>query len=192
MKIGKNYINQLINEEYDNIILAEMFSKRTANLEEIIDNESNPSKEDVFESDDFQKNLINDLINNKRNVSDWTVFEHSGSMKNLQSTEDDSFNINYEFHFTYNYNGVPIKLSLYITGSVDVNWSGKYISATHWQPAEYSEPEVDYKNLGSMLDVALYDDDGSEIKLINKSTGNKWLTPELEKKVAKSIISPYL
>ena len=192
MKIGKKYINQLISEEYEHFILTEMFSKRAANLEEIIDSENNPSQEDVYESDDFQKNLVNDLINNKRNVSDWTVFEHSGSMEDLESNDDDSFPINYEFHFTYNYKGTAIPLSLYITGNVDVNWSGRYVSATYLQPPEYPEAEVDYKNLGRMLDIAIYDNDGGEVKMINKTTGNKWVTPELEKKIAKSIISPYL
>lgn len=192
MKITQNYINQLIDEEYEHIILAEMFSKRSANLDEIIDGENNPSKEDVLESEDFQKNLINDLINNKRNVTDWTVFEHSGSMDDLESTEDDGFNISYDFHFVYNYKGTPIQLSLYITGDVDVNWDGRYVSATHWQPAEYPESEIDYKNLGRQLDITFFDDEGSELNLVRKDNGNSWFTPELKNKVAKSIISPYL
>lgn len=162
-----------------------MFSKRSANLDEIIDGEQNPSPEEILKSRDFQTNLINDLINNKRNVSSWEVYEQSGSIQDIDNQDDNDFDIDYMFNFKYNYKGVEIPLSIFINGTVDVNWVGKYISATHWQPAEYPQPEIDEKSLGRMLDFSLFDDDGSEVDI-------SWLTPELERKVAKSIISPYL
>lgn len=162
-----------------------MFSKRSANLDEIIEGDATPTPEDVLQSKDFQINLINDLINNKNNVIEWKVIDNSGSMEDLRGGNDDSFDIDYSFDFKYNYKGTPVSLTIFINGQVDVDWVGKYISATHWQPAEYPNAELDYKNLGKMLDIALYDEDGSEISL-------QWLTPDLEAKVAKSIISPYL
>ena len=57
-----------------------MFSKRSANLDEIVDGDQNPSLEEIFKSKDFQVNEINDLINNKRNVVSCEVYEKSGSM----------------------------------------------------------------------------------------------------------------
>lgn len=162
-----------------------MFSKRSANLDEIVDGDQNPSLEEILKSKDFQVNVINDLINNKRNVVSWEVYEKSGSMEDLESDSDDRFPIDYTFNFTYKYKETEIPLTLFINGDVDVDWIGRHISASHYQPAEYPEPKIDEKNLGRMLDIALFDDDGSEIDI-------QWLTPDLVTKVAKSIISPYL
>lgn len=166
-------------------MINELFSKRPANLDEIADGDANPSKDEILNSKDFQVNLINDLINNKKNVDSWSVMQSSGSMQDLQSTEDDEFNVDYDFDFVYNFHGIKVPLTMFINGAVDVNWSGSYRSATHWQPAEYPEPEIDNRSFGRGLDLALYDDDGSEISL-------QWLTPELKTRVVKSIISPYL
>lgn len=162
-----------------------MFSKRSANLDEIVDGDGTPTPEQVLNSKDFQVNLINDLINNKRNIIEWKVIDNSGSINDLENGDDDSFDIDYSFDFKYNYKGVPVPLTLFINGRVDVKWMGKYISATYYNPPEYPQPEVDDKSLGKTLDISLFDDDGSEI-------GIQWLTPDLEAKVAKAIISPYL
>lgn len=166
-------------------MINELFSKRPANLEEIIDSDANPTQEQIFKSKDFQVNLVNDLINNKRNVTSWEVYDKHGSMEDLQGSDDDSFNIDYTFNFKYNYKGTEIPLTLFINGEVPVNWHGSYRSATHYNPSEYPEPSIDDRSLGGSLDLALFDDDGSEISLT-------WLTPELQSKVVKSIISPYL
>lgn len=162
-----------------------MFSKRSANLDEIIDGDNTPTPEEIYNSKDFQVNLINDLINNKRNVIEWKVIDNSGSMEDLKGDADDSFNLYYSFDFKYTYKTTQVPLTIFISGDVDVNWDNGYISATHWQPAEHPSAEINNKNLGRNLDIALYDDDGGEISLT-------WLTPDLEAKVAKSIISPYL
>jgi hypothetical protein len=166
-------------------MINELFSKRPANLDEIADGDANPSKDEILNSKDFQVNLVNDLVNNKKNVDSWKVVQSSGSMDDLQSTEDDQFNLDYDFDFVYNFHGIKIPLTLFINGNVDVNWDGRYVSATHWQPAEHPRAEIDYRNLGTGLDLALYDDDGTEVSL-------QWLTPELKNRVVKSIISPYL
>jgi len=166
-------------------MINELYSKRPASLAEIVDGSENPSKDEILKSKDFQVNLINDLVNNKRNVKSWEVYDKKGSIEDLRGTDDNRFNIDYDFNFTYNYKGVDIPLTLFINGDVDVDWVGSYRSASHWNPAEYPEPEIDQRSLGRMLDLALFDDDGSEI-------GLTWLTPELETQVVKSIISPYL
>jgi len=166
-------------------MVNELYSKRSASLAEIVDGSENPSKDEVLKSKDFQVNLVNDLINNKKNVKSWTIRDQHGSMEDLRDTDDDRFHVDYDFDFVYNYKGVDVPLTMFINGDVDVDWRGSYRSATHWQPAEHPEASIDYKNLGRMLDLALFDDDGSEISLT-------WLTPELRNQLVKSIISPYL
>jgi hypothetical protein len=166
-------------------MINELFSKRPANLAEIVDGDGNPSKDEILNSKDFQVNLINDLVNNKKNVDSWRVIQSKGSTNDLESTDDDKFAVDYDFEFVYNFHGIKVPLTLFINGNVDVNWSGRHIPATHMQPAEHPESEIDYRTLGRDLDLALFDDDGSEISLT-------WLTPELKTSVVKSIISPYL
>lgn len=166
-------------------MINELYSKRSANLGEIVDNDNNPSKDEIFNSKDFQVNLINDLINKKQNVERWTVHKSSGSMSDLESTEDNQFNVDYDFDFVYNFHGIKIPLTLFINGAIDVNWHGSHRPATHWNPAESPEPSIDNRTFGKHVDLALFDDDGSEISLT-------WLTPDLKVKVVKSIISPYL
>lgn len=166
-------------------MINELFSRRKADLDEIVDGEANPSKDEILNSKDFQVNLINDLINKKANVNSWQVRQSSGSMADLESTEDDRFPVDYDFDFVYNFHGIPVPLTLFINGEIDVNWKGQHRSATHWQPAEAPQPEIDQRSFGRGLDLALYDDDGSEISLT-------WLSPELKNKVVKSIIDPYL
>jgi hypothetical protein len=166
-------------------MINELYSKRPANLEEIVDGSGNPSKDEIFNSKDFQVNLVNDLINNKKNVESWSVRKSSGSMSDLQSTEDNQFDVDYDFDFIYNFHGIKVPLTLFINGAIDVNWQGSHRSATHYNPAESPEPSIDNRTFGKSLDLALFDDDGSEINLT-------WLTPDLQIRVAKSIISPYL
>jgi hypothetical protein len=166
-------------------MINELFSRRKADLDEIVNGEANPSKDEILNSKDFQVNLVNDLINKKANVNSWEVRQSNGSLNDLESTEDDKFPVDFDFDFVYNFHGIPVSLTLFINGEVDVNWNGSHRSATHWQPAEHPEPEIDQRSFGRDLDLALYDDDGSEISLT-------WLSPELQTKVVKSIIAPYL
>ncbi len=189
MKIDKNYVNKLINEEYEKIVISELFSKRTASLEEIVDGDGNPSVEEVIKSDHFQKSLFSDIVSGKRNLSDWKVMQKSGDMNSLSSTDDTSFPIHYDFDFTYNYKGNPIPLTLIISGDVPVSWNGRHIPATRYQPAEAPEPSVD-RDLGRNVEIHLYAD-GSEIPLVRQD-GVAWMTPQIKNDVANSVLSPYL
>lgn len=162
----------MINELYS--------SRRASNLEEILDSDANPSKEEVLNSKDFQVNLINDLVG-KKNIDSWTVHKSSGSIDDLESENDKKFRVDYDFDFKYNFHGIKVPLTLFINGEVEVD----HKPTKSWTPREYSKPSIDYNTLGNHVDLALYDDDGSEISLT-------WLTPELKAKVVKSIISPYL
>ena len=166
-------------------MINELFSRRKADLDEIVNGEANPSKDEILNSKDFQVNLINDLINKKANVNSWEVRKSSGSMEDLQSINDNKFPVDFDFDFVYNFHGIPVALTLFINGEVDVDWKGSNRSATHWQPEESPRPEIDQRSFGRGLDLALYDDDGTEISL-------HWLSPELRTKVVKSIIDPYL
>lgn len=190
MDVNKELIDQLISEEYEKIILAELFSKRSANLEDIVDHDNDPSTDDVLKSEHFQKTLFTDLISGMRNLSNWKVVEKSGSLEDIDNTQEDSFPINYDFDFTYNYKGTPIPLSLIINGSIDISWNGRYRSATPDQPAEHSEPSIDSKYLGDNIDVTLYSD-GSKVPLV-KADGQSWMTPQIKKNVANAVLSPYL
>lgn len=166
-------------------MINELFSRRKADLDEIVNGEANPTKDEILNSKDFQVNLINDLINKKKNVNSWEVRKSSGSIEDLQSTDNDKFPVDFDFDFVYNFHGIPVALTLFINGEIDVNWNGSQRSATYLQPAESPQPEIDQRSFGRNLDLALYDDDGSEISLT-------WLSPELQTKVVISIISPYL
>lgn len=166
----------MINELYS--------SRRASNLESIVDEDKNPSKDEILNSKDFQVNLINDLLA-KKNVDSWTVRQSNGSMDDLDSTQDHRFPVDFDFDFVYNFHGIKVPLTLFINGEVDVNWKGSHRSATHSNPSEHPEPEIDNKNLGRGLDLGLFDDDGSEVSLT-------WLSPDLKTKVVKSIIGPYL
>lgn len=167
----------MINELYS--------SRRASNLEHIVDEENSPKKDEILNSKDFQVNLINDLIDKKKNVDSWTVRKSSGSIQDLESDDDTQFPVDFDFDFVYNFHGIKVPLTLFINGEVDVNWSGSHRSATYWNPSESPEPEIDKRSLGRGLDLALFDDDGSEISL-------NWLTPEIQTRVVKSIIDPYL
>jgi hypothetical protein len=164
-------------------MINELYSKLTANLQEIMDGDGNPSKEDILNSKDFQVNLVNDLIS-KKNISDWEIYDEHGSIADANS-ENDQFAIEYTFNFKYKYKETLLGLTLFINGEVDIDWVGGHAPETRYNPAEYPTPKVDDTNLGRSLDLALFDSDGSEISLT-------WLTPDLEKRVVKSIISPYL
>jgi hypothetical protein len=165
-------------------MLNELFTKRSANLDEILDGDNNPSLDEILNSREFQTNLINDLITGMKNIVSWKVVDHTGSIDDIERDEN-TFNIDYSFDFVYKFKDSDIRLTLYIIGTVDVDWIGSYRSATHYNPEEAPQAKIDYRELGRMLDLSLFDDGGNEISL-------KWLTPELELKVVKSIINPYL
>lgn len=161
----------------------ESITKNSANLDDIINNVDEMDL--IIKSKEFQTSLINDLINNKRNIVEWKLMDSSGGLGDVeQGTIKDNFDIDYSFDFKYRYNGKIIPLTLFITGNIHYNISpsrnGDWLNAP-----EGGEVEVDKQNLGSGLDLALFDQDGSEISI-------KWLTPDLEKKLTKQIMQEYV
>jgi hypothetical protein len=191
MDVTKDLIKQIIDQEYEKIILAELFSKRSANLEEIVDQDLNPSTDDVLKSDHFQKSLFSDLIDGMKNFANWKVVEKSGSLDSVEHYDDDSFPINYDFQFTYNYKGASFPLSLMITGYIDISWNGRYRSATYLDPPEYPEASIDTKRMGDKIKVNLYTEDGSEIAL-QRTDGKPWMTDQIKRNIANAVLSPYL
>jgi hypothetical protein len=191
MDVTKDLIKQIIDQEYEKIILAELFSKRSANLEEIVDQDLNPSDNDILKSDHFQKSLFTDLIDGMKNFANWKVIEKSGSLDSIEDYDDDSFPIHYDFDFTYNYKGTPIRLSLVITGNIDISWNGRYRSATYLDSPEYPRASIDTKRIGDKIDVNLYTEDGSEVAL-QRTDGKSWMSPQIKRDVAKAVLSPYL
>lgn len=164
-------------------VTNESITKNSANLDQILNNVDETEK--TLQSKEFQTVLVNDLINGQRNVTEWKITDGNGSVSDIDpATLKDYFDIDYSFEFKYKYKGKLYQLSLFISGLVHFNVNP--VDNGNWVNAPSGgEAVVDDKNLGNGLDLALYDQDGSEISI-------KWLTPELEKKLTKQIIKDYV
>lgn len=161
----------------------ESITKNTANLDEIMGNVD--EMDAILKSREFQTALINDLINGKRNVTEWKIVDGNGSLESIEPhTIKDTFGIDYSFDFKYKYGDQLIPLTIFISGEVPFNVSPR-MSGDYFTQPEGGAASVDFKNLGMGLDLSLFDKDGSEVDI-------SWLTPELEKRVTKSIIADYV
>jgi hypothetical protein len=163
MKIDKTYVTKLINEEYEKIVINELFSKREANLSDIMDGDQTPTIDEIIKSDHFQKNLFKDLISNKSKFTDWKIDKANGASDN-DITKDETIPT-YTFKFNYNYkdNKIP-RLGLVITG--------------------------DPTKENSTVDLSLQHE-GKDVPL-RRLDGKDWMTPSIKNEVAKSVLSPYL
>lgn len=189
MKIDKTYVTKLINEEYEQIVMNELFSKRSASLEDIMDGDKNPNTDEVIKSDHFQKSLFEDLFRDKKKFTDWKLDKKKGSVDDVMHNQDETFPVSYEFSFNYKYKDTIIpRLKLLITGHVNVKWSSGYHSQSSNKAAEYAD--VDSDHLGDDLELKLYADN-NEIPL-RRLDGKDWMTPTLKRNIAKAVLSPYL
>lgn len=184
MKSLENQLKSMIDKKFEKITLNELFSKRNANLAEIVDGADNPTSTEILNSDDFLGSLFSDLVMN-RNISNWQIMQKAGSMEDIDNENQDSLKIDYDFKFTYNYKGIPVGLNLFMDGEIYIRWQGRYRPQTHTSPAEHPQPYPDQRTMGEYVNLSLYDDEGEQIN-IDK------LTPDLKLKVVKAILSPYL
>lgn len=161
----------------------ESLTKYSANLDEIVNNVDEMDK--LLRSREFVTKLINDLVNNKRNVVEWKIVDSVGSIEDIDPDSlRDTFGVDYSFDFKYNYEGQIIPLTIFISGEVPFDVS-PVRRGDYFNPPEGGEATVDYKNMGSHLDLGLFDKDGSEIDI-------SWLTPELEAKVTRELLQDYV
>jgi hypothetical protein len=171
----------------DNIVkdlIKESLTKYSANLDEIMDNVD--QLDEIINSKEFLTTLINDLINNKRNVTEWKLMDSHNGLEDVDpfDNEKDRFEIEYSFDFKYKYQDKIIPLTLFINGDVYFSRT-PYRSASHMQPAEGGEAEVDYKNLDYGLDLSLFTQDGDEVNI-------KWVTPDLKKRLVQQLLKDYV
>lgn len=164
--------------------IQELYSKRSGLLHDMIEANNSPSMDEILNSRDFQTSLVGDLVSGKKNITDWSLHDNNGSIEDLTSNEDNSFDVSYNFSFKFKYNEIPVQLSLFINGTIDVRWRGSNRPATYTNPAETPQPEIDNRTFGKYLDLSLFSDEGQEISL-------KWVTPDLKQKIVISILSPY-
>lgn len=161
----------------------ESITKYDANLDEIVNNSD--ELDTLLNSREFITQLINDLINDKRNVVEWKLVNGNGSTDDVEmNTLKETFGVDYEFAFKYKFGEKVIPLSIFISGEVPFKATPvmKYNRDT---PLEGGEVTADYKNMGSQLDLGLFDLDGGELNI-------KWLTPEMVKNVTKGILQDYV
>lgn len=161
----------------------ETLTKKDANLDEIVNNVDELEK--LLGSREFLTTMINDLVNNKRNVVEWKLVDGVGSVDDIDSQSlKDTFGVDYNFDFKYNYQGKIVPLTLFISGEVPFNVTPKR-GGDYLTPPEGGEVKVDYNNMGKNLDLGLFDQEGSEVDI-------SWLTPELESRVTKEILQDYI
>jgi hypothetical protein len=167
-----------------NTQINETITKNSANLDDIVNNTD--EMDEILNSREFITTLVNDLINKKRNITEWTLVDSIGGIDGLDpETIRDTFGVDYEFNFKYKYKDHDsIPLTLYISGEIPFKMTPRK-NGNWFSPPEGGEATTDHKNLGPNLDLGLFDKEGGEI-------GIKFLTPEIQSKVAKEILQDYV
>jgi len=161
----------------------ESITKNTANLDEIVNNVD--ELDAILNSREFITKLIDDLRNKKRNVVEWKLVDGKGTTDDIDPHSiADTFGVNYIFDFKYKFGDKIIPLSIIISGEVPFDVT-PHKRGNWFTPPEGGAVTVDYKNMGSGLDLGLFDQDGSELNI-------KWLTPELRSSVTKEILQNYV